>query len=379
MNYKPRQLLGKTMFFVWAKLFVRLLALVVSIAVFIFWFNTASVRITSGLVIIVLMFVIHFIIVRLIGYGFRVGHIAVITETIRNGRVPKRQFSFGMREVKGRIGTVFTFFFINKLIDKAVKQLANQIRRLTGGLAPGLGALVTFGKGIIKIALKYVDECCVAWIFWNGKEQSSWKSAIDGVTIYAQNLPRVLKNAFKTGLLVILLSIVLYAAMIFIAWGLLALAGVVSGGLFSSIRSIFANMVTAIDEGQIDAFPWNEFWWIVGLYIGFQFAVAIKQAFIDSWMMIRTLVMFFDFAPTTQIRFDTHEKLCQVSPAFRRLSDKARLRGAFNPTFNDPAPDNIAPDNPAPNNITQNNAGAICGACGVAIIGRFCHECGGQF
>jgi hypothetical protein len=371
MNYKPRQLLAKTMFFVWAKLFVRLLALVASIVVLIFWFQATTVGVGTVLGIIALMFVIHFVIVRLIGYGFRVGHIAVITETIRNGKVPRGQFGFGMREVKGRIGTVFTFFFINKLIDKAVKQLANQIRRLTSGLAPGLGALVTFGKGIIKIALKYVDECCVAWIFWNGKEQSSWKSAIDGVTIYAQNLPLVLKNAFKTGLLVILLSIVLYAAMIFIAWGILVLSGVADGGLISSIRSIFSDPLTAVGDiyiedyivAHIDDFPWNELWWLVGLYIGFQVAVAIKQAFIDSWMMIRTVVMFFGFAPTTQIRFDTHERLCQVSPAFRQLSDKARLRGSFDT---------------APNNFAPNDLGAKCGVCGAAVIGKFCHGCGRQ-
>ena len=334
MNYKPRQLLAKTMFFVWAKLLVRLIALVVSIVALFIWFQVASVGIVSILIIIAIMIVIHFVIVRLIGYSYRVGHIAVITETMRTGKVPIRQFSFGMREVRGRIGTVFAFFFINKLIDRAVKQLANKIRELTSGLSPSLGALVRFGKGIIKLALKYVDECCIAWIFWNGREQSSWKSAIDGVMIYAQNLHRVLLNAFKTGLLVIILSIVLYAAIILMVWGILLLSGIVSGGIISSIIGFFSDIVTAIRERQMAAFPWTQFWWIIGLFAGFQIAVAIKQAFIDSWMMVRTLVMFFNFAPTTQITFDTHEKLCEASPAFRQLSDKARVKGAFNPTLN---------------------------------------------
>jgi hypothetical protein len=213
-------------------------------------------------------------------------------------------------------------------------------------------------------------------------------------------------------LLVILLSIVLYAAMLFIAWGILVLSEVVSGDLISTIRSIFSDPITAVDDIYIDAyleaFPWNEFWWLVGLYIGFQVAVAIKQAFIDSWMMIRSVVMFFDFAPTTQIRFDTHERLCQVSPAFRRLSDKARLRGSFDTAPNNFAPNNFAPNNTAPNNFAPNNTapnnfvpsnfvpnnfapnniasnnvapndmGSICGVCGAAVIGKFCHGCGRQ-
>ena len=51
------------------------------------------------------------------------GHVAVIAQTFKDGRVPDNCVSVGKAMVKDRFGTANAYFAIDKLVSGAVKQL----------------------------------------------------------------------------------------------------------------------------------------------------------------------------------------------------------------------------------------------------------------
>jgi len=351
-RFTPRELLSRTMPFVWAKLFLRLLATGISVGIFALGIWMSGRFPAAGLVLVIIALVsasaIYFILVRIVGFGVRVGHIAVLTETIKTGQLPANQIAYGKQRVVERIGTAATFFVINKLVDRAVQQLQRGLASAASmlGAIPGMAKLVAFANTVLKVALKYVDECCIAWIFYGPPSQSAWKGALDGVTIYAQNWKRVLGGAVKTALMVILLTF----------------------GLFVIIALIFSAIIGSAFDGGI--------WTLLALVIGFLVALAIKQAFIDSWVMIRMLVTFLEVAPTTELRVDIYNRLSNMSPAFRTMTTRAQAE-IGNAPLGAAAPVSATASRPA---TPRPAAGAqvFCGQCGTRNPAgtAFCGECG---
>lgn len=161
-----------------------------------------------------------------------------------------------------------------------------------GGLfdsIPGMSIITNIAQLFIGIALGYVDECCLGYTFVN-KEQSAVKSACDGVCIYFQNTKRLLKNAAMITLIVVVST--------FLAW-LIPFA--VIGGLCA-------------------AFNWSRF---VGFIIAIVIAMVIKAAFIDPFILIKTMVSYMEVAPSTVLSVDLYGKLCKLSSKFKSLFKKA--------------------------------------------------------
>jgi len=352
-KFTAKELLSKTMPFVWAKLILRLIPILLLIIGLVLGAWLLSRDNVAGLVIIIISIAIygtvHFVVTRMAGFAVRVGHIAVLTEAIKTGALPENQIAYGKQKVIERIGTAATFFIINKLVDRAVFQLQMALQSVANllGAIPGMNAVVKFGQIVVKNALKYVDECCIAWIFYGPPTQSAWKGALDGVTIYAQNWKRILGSAVKTALIVMLLT----------------------AGIGVVIWLVFAAIFSA-------ASGWFTF---VALVIGVTVAFAIKRAFIDSWVMISMLVTFLDVAPTTELRVDMYGKLSSMSPAFRDMTNRAKNEIGGDPFAPAPVAASFAPPPVAPV-APSAPATVFCGQCGArnAAGTRFCGECGQQ-
>ena len=116
--FTAKELLVKTMPFIWAKLFLRLITVLataglLALSIFVVSRNPAM---GGGLIIVtaIIAAALNFFVVRVLGYAARVGHIAVLAETVKTGSVPANQVSYGADRVKERIGTAATFFVINK-------------------------------------------------------------------------------------------------------------------------------------------------------------------------------------------------------------------------------------------------------------------------
>ena len=181
---------------------------------------------------------------------------------------------------------------------------------------------------MIGVALKYVDECCIGWIFYNEDTgQSATKGAIDGVVIYVQNWKRVLGDALKITMLAILLTFGILALILFLMFA------------FLDFYALGLHLVFAI----------------------FVIATTLKKALIDSWVMIKMLSGYMEVAPQTELTFDIYTKLSGISPAFKEMCAQAG--------------DEIGR---TANTGTGEVSGPVGAAGGVRQLAFFCGECGSR-
>ena len=343
---KPGEIFTKTMPFCWAKLFLGLITVVASILLFavlmgIAWlFNSGGVGFFMFLIWIIGTSVVHYVVNHYLGYLVKAGHVAVITEAVVAGRVPGNQVSYGKEQVKDRFATSNVYFLLDRLVGGAVKQLQNCFERLGGGLGklvPGMGALVSVGKMFIGIALGYIDECCLGYTFYK-KEQGAFKSATDGVVIYAQNWKKLLKDAAVTTAVVVV-SVITVTLVCFLVFG------------------VFARLLGVGEMGALVAFALACFT-----------AFVVKKAFIDSYMMIKMMVSYMQEAPATVITFDLYNSLCGMSARFKELFTKAQSEGTMPNAAASPSSDAPA----------TNDKPVFCGECGAKnkTGTKFCGECG---
>ena len=351
-SFTPKQLWSKTMPFVWAKLALRLVAILIGaiILAICIWIFTANEAVGFFAIIFGLAasISIYGFVIRVFGYAIRVGHIAVLVETIKTGNLPDNQLVYGKTKVVEKFKTAAIFFVLDRLVDRAVQQLQGTLGSAASllGALPGMGSVVKFAQKVLGIALKYVDECCIGWIFYNDdKNQSATKGAIDGIVIYFQNWKRILGDALKTAMLVVIFTFVLFLALL----------------------AIFALLLNALGSGGV--------WTFLAAFLGLMIALAVKRALIDSWVMIRMLSGYMAVAPSTEIKFDIYGKLSGLSPSFRKLCDQATGE-LINSDSNTTTPAAAAPDTTAASAAKP----VFCGECGAKNSPgtQFCGECGSK-
>lgn len=281
--------------------------------------------------------VIRLAFMHYMGYLVKAGHIAVIAESCRTGMVPKNQVAYGKEKVKERFVTSNVYFAVDQLVTGAVKQIQKGIGKVGDFLdfIPGIEAVTGLAQFFVNIALGYVDECCFGWTFWNA-EQDVYKSAADAVVIYAQNWKQLLKDAARTLVKVLVLTVVL-ALVIFIPVGL----------VFRLLK-------------------WNG---LIAFILACLIAWVVKFAYLDSYIMIQMMTSYLTAAPNTTITFDLYGKLSGMSKDFKKLFDKA--------DFQQPAPDY---GEPVEAEVVPVRQEGICPTCGTQLTPgtKFCGICGAK-
>ena len=301
---KGSELYSKTLKFVWLKLGLNLLTILTSVIWLAICFGLLRLFGGEGIFIMLLLWLsgtvgINFAVNHYIGYLVKAGHIAVITYAIKHGRLPENQIEYAKKTVKERFVQSSAFFVVDRLISGAVSQIQHTVGKIDMllGNIPGVSTIVSLVNTFIGIALNYVDECCLSYSFYQEEENNVFKSSVDGVVIYFQNWKRLLKNAAKLVLVVVVTGII----DTIISYTLI-------GALFST-------------------FGWNRlFAFIIAIFI----AGAIKKAFIDSYLCIDMMTEYLEVAPTTEITFHLYEKLCGLSAKFRTMFEKAGISGEKN-------------------------------------------------
>jgi hypothetical protein len=289
---------------------------------------------------------VRFALMHYVGYLVKAGHIAVVAEALTTGRVPDDQVAYGKKMVSDRFATSNIFFVVDKLVAGAVKQLQGYLQKAGNAFSfiPGMDSMVKVGKIFIEISLGYIDECCLGYTFYM-REQGAFKSAADGVVIYAQNWKKLMGDAAKTTLMVvafmIAVTLIVFAILGLLLTRLIGLPGYVS--------------------------------FLIACVIAF----AIKFAFIDSYILVKMMVSYFEVVPSTAISFDLYGKLSAVSAKFKELYEKGRKEmggarpayaGEAEPRHAEPA---LAGGETAPGHI-------FCGNCGTQndVGTKFCGNCG---
>ena len=335
---KAGEIFSKTLPFAWAKLVLGLATVLISALLFGLFmglallFDSTSVGMVMFVVWLGSVGVVRYFIMHYIGYMFKAGHIAVITEAVLTGRVPDNQLAYGKQKVAERFATSNVYFVLDKLVAGAVKQIQGGIGKIGGALdfIPGMNFAVSLVQYFVGMSLGYIDECCLGYTFYK-KEQGAFKSAADGVVIYAQNWKTLLASAAKTMAMVVL-GFVGITLVLFVGLGLL-----------------------------FRALAWPG---LAAFVIALLIAMAIKYAFIDSMILARTMVAYMGVAPTTDITFDLYGKLSGLSSKFKELWNKGQQEQPSQPAF-------AKADG-------TNKTSSFCKQCGEKNMGgtKFCGCCG---
>ena len=243
-------------------------------------------------------------------------------------------FTGGVAMVKDRFGTANAYFAIDKLVSGAVKQLQRTLGRITDSLLgslPGADSVKSATNFFLNISLGYIDECCLSYTFYN-RGQNAYKSACDGVVIYAQNWKHLLKNAAMTALTVIV-SILVVTLVAFVLFG-----------------------------GAFRLLGWSGF---VAFVLAVMLAWTIKFAFIDSWMMVKMMHGYMQVAPSTVITYDLYTQLSGLSSSFKRLFNESRV-----------TPETVTVAEPASEPVAESESAPTPAPAEESVKPRFCSECG---
>ena len=333
-------------------------------------FNSEGAAAVMIIVWFVLIGIVNFVINHYFAYLVKAGHVAVIAQTFKEGRVPDNCVSVGKAMVKDRFGTANAYFAIDKLASGAVKQLQRTLGRITDSLLgslPGADSVKSATNFFLNISLGYIDECCLSYTFYN-RGQNAYKSACDGVVIYAQNWKHLLKNAAMTALTVIV-SILVVTLVAFVLFG-----------------------------GAFRLLGWSGF---VAFVLAVMLAWTIKFAFIDSWMMVKMMHGYMQVAPSTVITYDLYTQLSGLSSSFKKLFNESRVTpgtvtavpqpyasaqlpvetpvtAPVTEAAAEPASEPLAKSESAPAPAEENVKPRFCSECGTPLKAgmAFCGNCG---
>ncbi|WP_455621005.1 zinc ribbon domain-containing protein [Parabacteroides sp.] len=348
----------KTLPFCWVKLGLGVLNIVIDVLLFAILMGISLLFASEGVAGIMLFVwlgvigIVNFVINHYFGYLVKAGHVAVIARTFKDGQVPGSCVSVGKAMVKERFGTANAYFAIDKLVTGAVKQLQRTLGRITDsllGALPGADTLKSATNFFLNISLGYIDECCLGYTFYKN-DQNAYKSACDGVVIYAQNWKALLKHAAMTALTVIvsLLVVTLVAFLLF-------------GGVFRLLG-------------------WSGF---VAFVLALMLAWTVKYAFIDSWMMVKMMHGYMEVAPRTVITFDLYTKLSGLSGKFRDMFRQSGVTsGTMATTSQQPVVTPQQSDMPTGTigmmEDRTDNKPRFCLKCGTPLKAGmvFCRNCG---
>lgn len=299
---KANEVFRKTIKFVWMKLALGGCAIVFSIVLGLIMLGISSLDRNGVVGVYALMIWICLSLAAIgisqyyLGYLLKAGHIAVVTSLVTTGNLPENPFEYGVGMVKKKFVTAAAYFAVDRLVAGAVNQINSGLDIVGNilGKIPGMDSVVSFAKSFVNIALGNVDECCLAYTFYH-EEQSSFKSAADGVVIYFQNWKVILKDALKTALVTFVISIIAGLLLLLATMGVLNVVGLPGFGVFA-----------------------------VAFMLTMMIVLIVKSAVMDSYTMVCMICSYMQVAPSTEITFDLYDKLCNLSSKFKNLFQRAK-------------------------------------------------------
>src|SRR5690625_2048339 len=233
MDMSIMKLIRKTMPFIFARMIVYALF---ALAAFIF----LGIMIGIGFLLLkmfgesggafIFVMIIAFVVIygglrfleRYVLYMVKMGHLYVIVELLREGKVPEGQgmVSYGKDQVTNNFGASNVAFVIDKMVHAAVKQIQRWIMRIGNifKFIPGSQNIIGIINAIMSVSLNYIDEAIMSYIFLRKNEEheeSVWKSASDGVVLYAQSWKGIIKAAIGSVVFIYAFNIIVFLMFVF--------------------------------------------------------------------------------------------------------------------------------------------------------------------
>lgn len=234
-------------------------------------------------------------------YLIKAGHIFALTEYIRTGEAPvtekgyKGVLAFGTDKVKHYFGATNVAFIADALISKAVRQIMRFINRIGNFLSfiPGSQQVIGIISSILGIALNYIDEAVLSYIFMHQEESNVWKKACDAIVYYGQSWKGMLKGAAKVALTILGVRILLLGIGFFAGLG-------IGGGTGA----------------------------VIGLIIGYIVMYALNKIIVDPYASVMMISSYYATIEGKEIQFDMYSKFEKASSKFRELTGKAKTEVA---------------------------------------------------
>ncbi|TMW72905.1 hypothetical protein [Alteribacter natronophilus] len=246
-------------------------------------------------------------------YMVKVGHVAVVTELLRTGKVPegKNQIEYGKDQVKNHFGSANVAFVLDKIVYGAVRQIQRWLFRVGNffSFVPGAQKVIRILSKVMEVSLRYIDEAVLSYVMYRKSEMderqvdalerdSVWKSACDGVVLYAQSWKKIGLTAagIVAGIYVLNFAVFLIAVFPLMAIG----SAVASSAGAGAVIGYFA---------------------IIGAYI---FTSMFKRAVVDPLAMIAMVRTYQLSVRETEPSIDLQQKLLGVSSKFKELFNKSK-------------------------------------------------------
>jgi len=230
-------------------------------------------------------------------YLLTAGHVAAMTLAAEARDLPsgRAQIAFALAEVRTRFGEIHLLFVLDQAVKGAVGAvtgLLDGIGRMTGLV--GLEGPMRVVGAVLRLSTTFLDELILAREI-RLRSRDPWTTAREGVVLYAQNAPLVLKNA---------------------VW-------------LTALRWIGAGIVFVLAAAPAAAAVWivpgpTTGW---ALMVSLALAIGLQRALIDPFC-IACLMQMWDRRIEGQTPDPVWDaRLAEVSRPFRELIERAR--GAF--------------------------------------------------
>lgn len=243
---------------------------------------------------------------RYVLYMVKVGHISVVVELMKNGKLPEGigQIAYGKDQVKNNFGSANVAFVVDKAVHGAVKQIQRWMMRVGEffSFVPGAKNIIGILNAVMSVSLNYIDEAVVSYIILRKnekREESVWKSASDGVVLYAQSWKGIIKTAAGAVVFIYVFSIITFLVFALPFMGLSKLLTANSPGL-----GTFTGFIA-----------------LIGAYI---LTVALKRALIDPIVTVAMIRSYQKSIDGLEPAMDLQQKLLGVSGKFKTLFNKGK-------------------------------------------------------
>lgn len=293
---KTMDAIKATMPFIIVKGVVQLIVTLVMIVMAIIGILIVSKTGEGGLVVVIILGTAFYGIIkfakRYVLYMIKVANIAALTAYIKTGESPKVQgysgvLAYGTSLVKNNFGSANVGFAADALISGAVHQICRFLFKIGDLLSfiPGAEAIINILTYIIAVALNFIDEAILSYIFFHQEEKNSWKKACDAIVYYGQSWKGMFKGAAKVA---------------FSIWG----ARIVSFFIFMLIGKSFAGTTAAI-------------------IISFLLVYALEAIFVEPYMVVVMTKQYYASIENQPLKSDLYGKFQKCSKKFKKLMEKS--------------------------------------------------------
>src|SRR5699024_1790057 len=132
----------------------------------------------------------------------------------------KGMVTYGKDQVTKHFGATNIAFVMDTMVHAAVRQIQRWIMRIGNvfSFIPGSKNIIGIINAIMSVSLNYIDEAIMSYVFLRKSEKSgenAWKSASDGVVLYAQSWKGILKTASISVLFIYAFNIIMFLVFVF--------------------------------------------------------------------------------------------------------------------------------------------------------------------